>query len=82
MGRASLMEFCEIEIGFRQSKGIKRGNQWRVGKEGDGGGGRACAMAMMALGDVYVWLGTVEPSGGGVRGVERGEGGVRGGAVH
>ena len=49
--------------------------------EGDGGGGRAWAMAIMALEDLYVCLRTVEPSGGGVRGVERGEGGVRGGAV-
>ena len=70
---------------FRDSaklEGNGEGSQWRVGKEGDGGGGRAWAMAMMALEDLYVCLRTVEPSGGGVRGVERGEGGVRGGAVH
>ena len=38
-------------------------------------------MAIMALEDLYVCLRTVEPSGGGVGGVARGEGGVRGGAV-
>ena len=70
-----------ILLGFSKAEKEWRGKM-EVGKEGDGGGGRAWAMAMMALEDLYVCLRTVEPSGGGVRGVARGEGGVWRGAVH
>ena len=44
------------------------------GEEGEGGGGRAWVMAMVALEDLYMCLRTIEPSGGGWRVVARGDG--------